>query len=292
MANAPRKTSWLEKASTFTLHILPQHLLARAMYWLARVEWKPLKSALIRFLVYRYKIDVSEAADPNLDHYPHFNAFFTRALRPDSRPIAGGEHSIVSPVDGQISQMGRIKADRLIQAKDHDFSLRALLAGDIELASQFRDGSFATLYLSPRDYHRVHMPVNGRLNRMLFVPGELYSVSEGTTQLVPDLFARNERVITLFDTPGGSMGLILIGAIFVGSMETAWAGELRESGAAPVHWTYPPSDAPRLEKGAEMGRFNMGSTVIVLFAKDRVDWTDSLAPGHAVRLGERIGIIR
>lgn len=275
-----------DRLNTLALRLLPQHLLAAGMYHLARCQWRPLKNRLIRFVARRYQVDLGEAAQPDPAAYASFNAFFTRTLRADARPVDSAPEALVSPADGRVNQAGEIRDGRLLQAKGHDFGLEALLAGDRALAAQFQGGRFATIYLSPRDYHRVHMPLAGTLQRMDFVPGELYSVSDATTQLVPGLFARNERVISLFDTEAGPLALILVGAIFVGSMETVWAGEVRAPGRTPTRWTY--SDGPALAKGAEMGRFNMGSTVILLLPPGAVEWLD-LAPGRPVRLGERIG---
>ncbi len=274
------------------LPLLPQRLLAGAMYRVARSEWAPLKNPLIRLLVHRYRIDMSEAVDPVATRYPSLNAFFTRALKPEARPIAPAADALVSPVDGSVSQAGRIERGRLLQAKGHDYGVEELLGGDRALAARFADGAFATLYLAPRDYHRVHMPLDGRLARMDFVPGELFSVSDATAQLVPQLFARNERVVTLFETAAGPLAMVLVGAIFVGSIETVWAGEVREPRGAPVRWVYPPGEAPELAKGDEMGRFNMGSTVILLLPSDRVSWSPELRPGGRVRLGEPIGALR
>jgi phosphatidylserine decarboxylase len=281
----------LDRLNTLALRVLPQHLLADGMYHLARSTWAPLKDLLIRFVVRRYGVDLNEAEQPDPAAYPSFNAFFTRALRTGVRPIDPDATALVSPADGRVSQAGDIRDGRLLQAKGHDFSLEALLAGDRTLAAEFQDGRFATVYLSPRDYHRVHMPLAGTLRRMDFVPGDLFSVSDATTQLVPGLFARNERVISVFDTPDGPLGLVLVGAIFVGSMETVWAGEVRVAGNTPTRWTYSGDQAPVLAKGQEMGRFNMGSTVILLLPRDSVDWHD-LTPGRAVRMGERIGTLK
>ena len=280
-----------DRLNTLALRVLPQHLLARGMYHLARCRWRPLSRLLIRFVTRRYGVDLDEAAQPDPESYSSFNAFFTRELRPGVRPLAPDPDALACPADGRISQAGTIHAGRLMQAKDHDYSLQALLAGDLALAEEFENGHFATIYLSPRDYHRVHMPLDGTLRRMDFVPGELYSVSDATTVLVPGLFARNERVICLFDTPVGPLAVILVGAIFVGSIETVWAGEVRAPGKAPTRWTYAGNQATTLNKGAELGRFNMGSTVILLLPHGTVTW-QGLVPGQAVRLGERIGTLQ
>lgn len=277
-----------DKLSTTLLKILPQHLLSDGMHWLARNEWKPLKSAIINFVVNKYDVDLSQAKQPDASAYASFNAFFTRELKPHLRPVDEAANSIVSPVDGQVSQIGDINGGELLQAKGHTYQLLDLLAGDNELTRQFEQGSFATIYLSPRDYHRIHMPVTGNLTAMHFVPGDLFSVSDATTQIVPNLFARNERTITLFDTEAGPMAVILVGAIFVGSMETVWHGEITSDSHEVERWDY--QEAPlQINKGKEMGRFNMGSTVILLFPNSSVKWLASMRAGSKVKMGEKIG---
>jgi phosphatidylserine decarboxylase len=250
----------------------------------ARSEIGWLKNLIIRFVVKRFHVDMSLAQHEDPLSYPSFNAFFTRALKPEARPIS--PDGVVSPVDGKVSQCGRIAADRLLQAKGHEFSLYALLAGDGTRAGQFENGDFATIYLAPRDYHRIHMPLGGTLREMVFVPGDLFSVSEATAQLVPGLFARNERVICYFDTERGPLAMVLVGAIFVGSMQTVWHGEVRSSRQLQ-RWTYSGEDAPRFAAGEEMGRFNMGSTVILLHPQHAVDLHAGL-PGSRVKMGEKI----
>ena len=283
----PHPVSLLDHLSTNLLRILPQHLLAGAMYRLARSTNPWLKDLLIGLVSRRYRVNMAEAEQPDPKAYPSFNAFFTRALKPDARPMAPGK--IVCPADGTVNQIGSIDGDRLIQAKGHSFSLTALLGGDRERASRFRDGLFATVYLSPRDYHRVHMPLAGTLEDMVFVPGELFSVSEATTQLVPGLFARNERVICHFRTALGPMAVILVGAIFVGSMETVWHGEVRGRRGQPTRWAYSGEQRRQFQAGEEIGRFNMGSTVIVLLPAGTAAWEPAIGPGDAVRLGQAIG---
>lgn len=273
------------RATTLLLRILPQHLLSGIMYRVARIEVTWLKNLIIRFVVRKYRVDMQLALNEDPFGYPSFNAFFTRALKPEVRPIAAD--GVVSPVDGKVSQCGRIASDRLVQAKGHEFSLFALLAGDATAAALFENGDFATIYLSPRDYHRIHMPLAGTLRQMVFVPGDLYSVSEATTQLVPGLFARNERVICYFDTARGPMAVILVGAIFVGSMQTVWHGEVRGEGNQPTPWEYPAEEAPRFEAGQEIARFNMGSTVILLHPQYAADFHAGLA-GKQVTMGEKI----
>ncbi|HHH39875.1 MAG TPA: phosphatidylserine decarboxylase [Sedimenticola sp.] len=281
-----------DRLLTNLLRVLPQHALSGLMYRATRVTWKPFKNALIKEVVNRYAVDMFEAENPRPTSYACFNDFFTRALKADARPIAAEPDAVASPADGKINQAGYISDGRLLQAKGHDFSLLQLLGGRYDLAGEFADGGYVTIYLSPRDYHRVHMPVTGRLREMIFVPGNLFSVSEATTHLVPGLFARNERVICLFDTAAGPMAVILVGAIFVGSMETVWAGEVRGPAGEPTTWLYAGNQPVVLKKGEEMGRFNMGSTVITLFARDRVQWDPALVPGVRVRMGQRIGRIR
>ncbi len=270
--------------------ILPQHALSGLMYRLARIHWRPLKDLLIGIVLRLYRIDMTEAAEPDPGAYPTFNAFFTRALRPDARPIDPDPLAILSPVDGAISQVGRIGAGRVIQAKGRDYSVEELLGGDAERAAAFTDGAFATIYLAPSDYHRIHMPLGGNLVWMRHVPGRLFSVNATTADLVPRLFARNERVACQFETDAGAMAMALVGAIFVGGIETVWAGEITPIKARRQLAGATAEDRSlRLERGAEMGRFNLGSTVILLFERGRVRWEETLAPGRKVRLGQRLG---
>jgi phosphatidylserine decarboxylase len=279
---------WHHRLYVGLQYALPHHLLARPVYGLARVRWGPLKDLLIRVFARHFGVDREEAKSPDPSAYPHFNAFFTRALRPGARPIAGPEGAVVSPADGVLSQIGGIGDGRIFQAKGHDYALLELLGGDAERAAPFRGGSFATVYLAPRDYHRVHMPLAGRLREMVHVPGRLFSVNPITTRSVPRLFARNERVLCLFDGPAGPMAVVLVGAIFVGGIETVWAGEITPRRALHPAVRYD-TDAVRLDTGAELGRFNMGSTVILLFPPGQVRWDSALTPGTRVRMGGRLG---
>lgn len=283
----PAPPSLWDRLSTAALRVLPQHLLAAGMHRIARSRMPWLKDLLITRIGRRYRIDLSEAAEPDPAAYPSFNAFFTRALRDGARPIA--DHAIVSPADGRISQIGRIEGGQLLQAKGHSFDVDALLAGDRGHAAAYRDGHFVTIYLSPRDYHRVHLPLGGTLEAMTFVPGDLFSVSDATTQLVPGLFARNERVVCHFQTALGPMALILVGAIFVGSIETVWHDEVRAGRDQPTRWVYRGEQRRAFDTGAEIGRFNMGSTVILLLPQDAVEWNPTLGPGSPVRMGEALG---
>ncbi|MDG4553304.1 MAG: archaetidylserine decarboxylase [Candidatus Competibacter sp.] len=273
-------------------YLLPQRWLTRLTYRATRVRAPWFKNALIRGFARGFGVNLDEALDPDPRAYPDFNAFFTRPLKPGARPLAPGDRVVCCPVDGAVSQVGVARADRLLQAKGRDFSLTALLGGDAERARPFQDGGFATLYLSPRDYHRIHMPLTGQLREMVHVPGALFSVSPLTARMVPDLFARNERVAALFDTSLGPMALVLVGAINVASIETVWAGAITPPlGAAIRRWSYPPdgAGAVRLDKGAEMGRFNMGSTVILLFGAGAVHWEAAIRPDAPVRMGQRLG---
>jgi phosphatidylserine decarboxylase len=243
-----------------------------------------ITTAIIRWFVGHYDVNMGEAAEPDIARYPTFNAFFTRALRPGARPLA--DAGFICPVDGSISQFGTINDDRIIQAKDHDYSTVALVGGDRDLAAHFRHGSFATLYLSPKDYHRIHMPCAGRLTRMLFVPGSLFSVNPVTVRGVPELFARNERVVCVFETEHGPFVLAFVGATIVGSIETVWHGVVNPRGTHEIkEWQYGPQGRV-FEKGDEVGRFLLGSTVVLLFPKERLRFNPEWAPERAVRLGE------
>jgi len=288
MTEAPLR--WYHHLYVGLQYLLPHHLLARPVYGLTRVRWRPLKDLLIRVFARHFRVDLREALSPDPASYAHFNAFFTRELRPGARPIAGPESALISPADGVLSQVGDIGDGRIFQAKGRDYALLELLGGDGERAASFQGGRFATIYLSPRDYHRVHMPLAGRLREMVHVPGRLFSVNPVTTRLVPRLFARNERVLCLFEGPVGPMAVILVGAIFVGGIETVWHGEVtpRRDLLTAVRYDEP---AVRLDKGAELGRFNMGSTVILLFPPGKVSWDAHRLPGSKVRMGDRLGAL-
>lgn len=276
---------------TGLMHLLPHHLLGRLAHWITRCEWPPVKDWLIRKAVARFHVDMTQAAESDPAAYASFNAFFTRELRPGARPVCEGAGAICCPSDGEISQIGSISDGMLVQAKAWDYSLRDLLGGDSQLAAELADGSYATIYLSPRDYHRVHMPLAGTLRRMVHVPGRLFSVNQTTTEALPRLFARNERVVSVFDTGQGPMAVILVGAFFVGSMDTVWAGTVAPAHRRATVWDYAGRAEVRLERGAELGRFNMGSTVIVLLGSDRVQWAESAGPGKPVRMGEALGTL-
>lgn len=272
-------------------YLLPHHALSRIVLAATRVEVRWWKNLLITAFRHRFDIDMSVAQQPDALAFASFNAFFTRALRNDARPVVSETGSIACPVDGRVSQAGKIKGDRIFQAKGRDYSLLELLGGDTDLAERFQDGAFATLYLSPRDYHRIHMPLTGRLTETVYVPGRLFSVAPHTVRSVPRVFARNERLITLFDTEAGPMAMVLVGALFVSCIETVWSGVVTPPRGYRVRReNFADSPQPlQLTRGAEMGRFNMGSTVILLYGKQRVEWIRALTAGQPVRMGEQIG---
>jgi len=274
------------------LSLLPHHALSRAVQWGARCSRFPLRRILTRWFIRHYHVDMSEALEPDSDAYPNFNQFFTRALRPQARPIVAQPGQIACPSDGAIIQLGEIQDDRVLQAKGHTYSLVELLGAEEARAQPFAGGCFATTYLSPGDYHRVHMPLTGRLREMVYIPGRLFSVSPDYTEVVPNLFARNERVACLFQTGAGPMAVVMVGAIFVGSIETVWAGEITLPRGKGIKVTnYPAGNsAIELQTGEELGRFNMGgSTIIVLFGPGCVAWEPGFGPGTQVRFGQRLG---
>lgn len=279
----------LEKFKISLQYLIPQQGLTRFAGWVANQERGAITRWIINTFIKVYKVDMSEAVQERAEDYPHFNAFFTRALKPGARPIAEGDHVLVQPADGTVSQLGPIDAGRIMQAKGHDYTLSALVAADKEMTALFEKGLFITTYLSPKDYHRVHMPCDGVLKEMIYVPGDLFSVNPLTAQNVPNLFARNERVICLFDTPFGPMVQILVGATIVGSIETVWAGVINPPRMGVIErWTYPSEgeDAVTLKKGDEMGRFQLGSTVINLFPEGSVTFNTGLYPQGLTRMGE------
>ena len=271
-------------------YLLPQHTLSRVVHWLMRLQLPAVKNRLIHWFVGHFKVDLSDATLTRAEDFESFNAFFTRALDPDARPVAFGEQNVVSPVDGRISEIGSIDGESLYQAKGHHYSLRGLLAGSERLADAYQGGHFATLYLAPSNYHRIHMPVSGTLREMIYVPGRLFSVNEATVNNVPGLFARNERVICHFETLHGPMAMILVGAIFVGSIETVWAGEITPGRERKLQGSdYRGSRGVRLVQGEEMGRFNMGSTVILLFPDSALRWEEARGAGAPLEMGQLLG---
>ncbi|MDR2214754.1 MAG: archaetidylserine decarboxylase [Nevskiaceae bacterium] len=272
-------------------YALPQHLISRVVMGFTRLRWKPAKNALIRAFMRGYRPDLSDAriADPLA--FASFNAFFTRELKDGARPLAGDALTLISPVDGTLSQAGAIDNNRLLQAKGHHYTLEALLAGAApQWAATFRDGSFATIYLAPYNYHRIHMPADGTLREAWYVPGKLFSVNAVTAAQVPGLFARNERIVLLFDGVAGPFAMVFVGALNVGSMATVWHGDVAPRRPRRVT-ALPLSQAMQLamSRGAEAGRFNMGSTVILLFPPERAQFDAALTPGVRLRMGEAIG---
>ena len=276
-----------ERLAVSLQYLLPKQALTALAGTFARARAGWLTTAAIRRFVARYGVDMAEAANPDVADYASFNEFFTRPLKDGARPLA--DAAFVCPVDGAISQFGAIEHDRIFQAKGHDYTTTALLGGDRELAAQFEDGHFATIYLSPRDYHRIHMPCAGRLRRMIHVPGALFSVNPATARGVPGLFARNERVACLFDGECGPFAMVLVGATIVGSMATVWHGVVNPPRPGRLReWRYDDRDL-RYAQGAEMGRFLLGSTVVLLFPRHALRFDSAWIPARAVRMGERMG---
>lgn len=278
-----------DRLAVLPQYVLPKRALTQFAGALARRSLGDFTQYKIRRFVARYGVDMSEAAEPDLTRYLTFNDFFTRTLKPGARPLAQAD--FVCPVDGRISQLGAIDGEQLLQAKGHVYSTTALLGGDATEAARYRDGSFATIYLSPRDYHRIHMPCAGRLRSMVYVPGDLFSVNPTTARGVPGLFARNERVVCLFDGAHGPFALVLVGATIVGSMATVWHGVVNPPRARHIRrWDYTAQQPPiELQAGDEMGRFLLGSTVVLLFPKDMLRFAPDWAPSRPVRLGEAMG---
>lgn len=272
---------------------LPQHLVSRLMGLVANSELPAVRDPFIRWFAGRYGVDMNEALEPDLSRYRTFNEFFTRPLKPGARTVDADPRSIVSPADGAVSELGPVTDDRILQAKGYSYTATTLLGGDAARAAPFRDGHFITVYLSPKDYHRVHMPLAGTLREMVYVPGRLFSVNTRTANGVPGLFARNERVVCIFDTVAGPMAVVLVGAIVVAGIATVWQGTV-----TPPHRRLEATSFDRgagkvsLVKGAEMGRFLVGSTAIVLLPKGVATWDSGLAAGTPLRMGQRIGTLR
>ena len=276
-----------DRLAVLPQYLIPKQALTELAGKFARAEAGGLTTSVIRWFVRRYGVDMAEAANPDIASYPTFNDFFTRALKADARPLADAD--FICPVDGAISQFGPIERDQIFQAKGHSYSTTALVGGDPALARQFENSSFATLYLSPRDYHRIHMPCDGRLTRMIYVPGELFSVNPTTARGVPGLFARNERVVCVFESAFGPFVLTLVGATIVGSMATVWHGVVNPPRTGQLQeWRYDTTPVI-LKKGEEMGRFLLGSTVVMLFPQDSIRFTPDWQPTGALRMGTAMG---
>lgn len=291
MAGVTPSTTLRARLFVLGQHLLPQHFLSRLVLRLTRSRARPLKRALIGAFVRHFRPDMRDAVTVEPQRYPTFNAFFTRALRPDARPSEPDPLAVASPVDGAVSQIGRLVGARIVQAKGHVYTVEALLAGASEWSRRFVDGSFATLYLAPYNYHRIHMPLEGELRAAWFVPGRLYSVNAATAAAVPGLFARNERVVLLFENGPLAWALVMVGALFVGSMSTVWHGDVTPRRARrAVELPIVAERAPlRLAKGAELGRFNMGSTVVLLLPPQAAEWRTDINPGRGIRVGETLG---
>ncbi len=268
-------------------YLLPKKALTQLAGAFARSQSGALTQFAIRNFVAKYGVNMAEALSPDVTSFSTFNDFFTRALKPDARPLA--QATYVCPVDGAISQFGPIDGDQIFQAKGHSYSTRALVGGDAALAAQFDGGQFATIYLSPKDYHRIHMPCDGVLTRMIYVPGDLFSVNPATALAVPGLFARNERVVCVFDTACGPFVLTLVGATIVGSMATVWHGVVNPPRSAEIReWTYAAGEV-KLKQGDEMGRFLLGSTVVMLWPRETLRFNEAWKPALGVRMGEVMG---
>ena len=278
----------LDKFKIAMQYAMPKHFISRLVGKLAAAKAGGLTTALIKLFIKQYKIDMSEAKYPDPAHYKTFNEFFTRPLKEGIRPLAEESDIIAHPVDGAISQLGDVVDGQIIQAKGHDYSLQALLGGKEEDTAPFLGGKFATIYLAPKDYHRIHMPVDGTLSKMIYVPGDLFSVNPLTAQNVPNLFARNERVVAIFETEIGPLAMVLVGATIVASIETIWAGTVTPPAGKDVFsWNYPTKgdNAITLKKGEEMGRFKLGSTVILAWGANQAEFLSDQHPETVTRMG-------
>lgn len=282
----------MKKIKLMLQYILPHHLASRLMSHVANCPWPLVRNWCINTFIKKYGVNMAEAVESDPTAYLHFNAFFTRHLKAGARPIVQGAHELACPVDGSISQRGDITREKIFQAKGFDFSLLTLLGGHHDLAASFENGRFMTLYLAPKDYHRIHMPMTGTLKTMVHIPGQLFSVNPFTTTTVSELFARNERVVCIFDTAIGPMAMILVGAFYVASINTVWAGEVTPPQQQKIRrWQY--ADHPiTLERGAEMGHFKLGSTVIVLFPENAMDWNPDMVADSTVKMGQLLGTTR
>ena len=269
-------------------YFIPKHLLSAMMHWFMQVETPWIKNSIIKLLTKIYGINVSEAADENFDNYPHFNAFFTRALKDGARPVDERENCWVSPVDGLISQSTQIDGNKIIQAKCHHYTVEALVGGDIEYAKTFRNGDAAVIYLSPKDYHRIHMPVAAKLLSMTYVPGDLFAVNPATVRNIEGLFARNERLVIRFESDHGPFCLVMVGAIFVGSMETVWEGKITPEYSPTIqHWDYTEQNL-RFDKAEEIGRFNMGSTVVLVTPEGQLPELGKISINTPIQMGQHL----
>ena len=287
--NTPDETGELSRQEYwrgYRQNFYPHHLLSGIMYLATRFRFAPWKNWQIRWFIQRYQVDMDATIHQHPSDYPHFNTFFTRALRPGVRPIDTDANTIVSPADGVISQYGDVDQGRVLQAKGQRYSVQEFLGGDVERAATFNDGKYLTVYLSPKDYHRVHIPYGGTLCETVYIPGRLFSVNPTTTRVIPNLFARNERVVSIYDTDMGKMAVVLIGAVFVGGIEMCWpygpAKKLGQTWCVSAATPVPVTPV----KGDEIGRFNMGSTVVVLFENPRMVWSENVAANAPIEMGK------
>lgn len=278
----------LKRLFAFMQYLIPQHLLTRLLGSIANNTHPMIKNACIKGFIRLYAIDMREAIEEDPTRYASFNDFFIRRLKPDLRPLILDSHTILSPADGKIAEIGQIDGDRLIQAKGHHFTLASLLANDQSLCSTFHAGAFATIYLAPNNYHRYHMPITGRLLKSIYVPGDLFSVNQTTAECIPNLYSRNERLIAVFETEIGQMAMIMVGAMIVGSIQTTWMAEPIKSNTIKVE----SFDAkPLYSQGSELGCFKLGSTVIMLFEKDKIKWLAEYQAGTPLNFGQKLAIL-
>jgi phosphatidylserine decarboxylase len=284
-------TRILDCIKVWPQYLIPQHCLSKGMFCLTRIQFKPWKNLLIKLIVQLYKVELEQAERETAEDYASFNDFFTRRLKQTARTWNLNKSSILSPVDGAISQIGRLENKNIIQAKGKTYTLDTLLADDTDTIAKLSDGLFTTLYLSPRDYHRIHMPVRGKLIKSIYVPGDLFAVNNATVRNVDNLFARNERFISIFETDLGLMAQIMVGAIFVGSMETVWLGQITPTDKRELTVREYKENPVILEQGQEFGHFNMGSTVILVFEKACLNWLANLKAGDAIKVGQELGMV-
>lgn len=282
---------WYARPFVDLQYILPHHFISNLLYHLSRSNISVLKNLLIKQIISLYHVDMNEAQEPDPTHYVNFNAFFTRSLRAEARPQDAAADAILAPVDGTLYQIGTIRNNRLLQAKGREYSLLELLGGDAEWEAQFVDGNFITISMSLGDAHRVYMPLDGELIRMSYVPGRLFEINPVTLRLIPKLFLRNERVICLFKTTAGAMAVILIGTLFTGGIETTWSGIVTPISKQIARWNYSTPTPIRLDKGNQLGHFNMGSTVILLFGRKHIEWLSSLQRESTIHVGTKLGRI-
>lgn len=283
MAELSKKQKFLK----FLFYIIPHHAVSRVVYLITRLRGPQVKP-LITWFIEKYGVDMAEAEESEIGYYHTFNEFFTRSLKSSIRPLVPGENTLACPCDGTISQAGEIRAGAIMQAKDRGYTALDLLGGDKSMAAEFSDGRFATIYLAPYNYHRMHMPLDANMKRMIHVPGRLFSVAQWTVEEIPRLFARNERLVCYFETPAGPMAMVLVGAMNVSAIETVWSGLVVPPRARKISEYDYSHTRKEITKGAEMGRFNMGSTVILLTGKN-VEWLPHISPGQTVKMGQLIG---